>query len=93
MAETIFYFEFLPPEPSLQETIESWGIPTQTVLMNPLDYRDLLIYGFVEEGMTETNAMKEADRRMAEMAEVQKRSEEKAVSQLLSQFSSSSCEL
>jgi len=35
------------------------------------DFRDILVWGLVEEGWTEADALREADRRLAEMAEEQ----------------------
>ena len=68
MAHTVIHLALTTKsEPSLAEVIDSWALQPQRVLMHPDDFRDILIWGLVEEGMSEAEARREADLRMASM--------------------------
>lgn len=48
---------------------DDWKIRPSVVYMNARDYRDLLIWGLTEAGMSSEDAVAEADRRMAVLAQ------------------------
>ena len=48
---------------------DAWKIRPSVVYMNARDYRDLVVWALMEEGMPSEDAIAEADRRMAVMAQ------------------------
>lgn len=46
---------------------DDWNITPARVYMHPDDYRDIVVWTLMEEGWSESDALAEADRRLAEM--------------------------
>jgi len=60
----------------------NWDLRPTKIFMHPDDYRDLVIWGLVEEGWTESAAEKEADRRIEVMRKDQETNPKEAVEAL-----------
>lgn len=44
---------------------DNWSLPCTKVLMRQDDFRDLVAWGLMEQGWSEEDALREADRRLA----------------------------
>jgi hypothetical protein len=64
--------------------MSNWDLKPERILMNPRDYRDLVVYSLCLEGWREDDATKEADRRMEVMSKDQETHLKEAVEALSS---------